>query len=589
MNNKEQTGGNPWVPFIGAFALVLAVTMAFWFSQIRGQWAAAGDEFALFANSAHMFHPHPSYWFTRGYRDYLTVYPELTSARSNFIRPVANIKYYLESWVYGEHWSWYMITNFLIFATLVATVVYLGAKHLRIRSWQLWVVGVLAFLSPAFEIYSHRLPNACLDLLGATFVAAGLCFLLDYRFLLAFLCFSMGVFTKETTHFAPFAASLSLLLFGARPFTTRVKAYIALFPLPVLALYVLRRIDFGKSGQSGVYVFQGIQSKWALMKMFLQGFRNWPFRIYAGTILLPQSGPSIHRAHLVLALFSCLFWILILRALFSTFRDFRRSEYDAPETGVAFGSFASGVTALLFLLGSLALPCLLNLTPRFGGLTFPFIGLFGIWYINHTSSRPLRVLWGMCLITLFVASLQARLDVFTELDETHHQWALDRSYLATARSAPAGTLLLVDDMSGFDAGTEWFRIFSRYPGTMIRVDSLAVVRTENCTLKNSTIIRENSTTVRIDFPTGRVCHIAVLSAIDKLPPEIWHRDLGGLSFEYLSDSQGIRSVIVRSHTTTPVWIMQSDSANKVYHIVQSPAFAREAPKIDQVQRTDEPR
>ena len=119
-------------PGILVALLFLVAQVTYWAVQIRPAYFPAGDEFALLVSSTRFFHPHPGDWFRHGFSGYFCPYPDLSLPYSNFLRPMANFTYYLQSFVFGRHWGDYLLGTYVIEAAAVITVWYLARMCLRL-------------------------------------------------------------------------------------------------------------------------------------------------------------------------------------------------------------------------------------------------------------------------------------------------------------------------------------------------------------------------------------------------------------------------------------------------------------------------
>jgi hypothetical protein len=567
MNSKAVSGQrNPVALALGAFLISFGAMFAYWWVEVRKFWAPDGDEFALITNSARMFHPHPLEWFTQGYRDYLTVYPELTMPRSNFLRPVANLKYYLESIVFGTHWSSYLVTNYLFLALLTALTVYIGARYLKLSKWLLILLGVLTFLTPGQDFYAQFYPNSCLDMIAATFVAAALILLFEFQLPAALITLVAAILTKETAHFAPFAASLYLLLFAVRPLTTKIKVYIALFPVPVVALYLWRSIVFSRS-VGGVYILEG-SSRFGLIKRVGIGFMQWPFHLYMyDTFGFDYSTWSHRLIRHILMVVCVVFWVVLCRQLWDLVRQVR----ERRETGnLPISPARAAATILIFLAGALVLPAAFNLTARFGAIAFPLLILFGLYTIATSTSKWLSRLWILFLAVLCLSSIQDRLYLFGRTSWMQMNWHISTSYVDTAAHSPAGVLFIVDDTTGHDASGKWLRIFSGHHGPIVRINSIVYnVVPQQCQQASSVLTRQSESSFTVAFHSV-TCGAAILPAINILPPAQWHTTVDGEELNYDFDwKHQLVSVTVHAAPGHPFSIMQFDPATTEYRMVDT--------------------
>jgi len=534
-----------------------SVMFVFWWTQIRRFWAPGIDEFPLIVNSTVMYHPHPLRWLTEGYGKYFIVYPELMYGKTNFLRPVSNLFYFLCSLVLRDHYTYYLLCDYFLFALLAAGLVWVAVQYFEFSNLQAAVLALFAFFSPATDGLAHFYPDGCLDMIGAMFLIWTLKFFLDGKLRWAFVLVTFAVFIKETTHFAPFAISVCLFLFSARPLTARIKAAICLFPLPVVALYTLRKLDF-KSGT--VYATGGFSVR-AIPKSML----HWPLHIFV------DEGRALPPGHLIRlerdALFVCcaLFWVLLVWVcgpyLLKVYRD-RQQSVAEP---VATRDVALATTAM-FLAGTLALPALLQLPARFGALVFPLLALLGIYFVNHSSEMWRRLAWVVCLLALVVTSAQARYEVVAPKNSMKPAFDTEWSYLKTIQSAPPGVLLSVDDMNG-GATERWVPLFTRYQGDFVPINTMRQME-RNC-WEPSAVSRESATVIRIDF-TKYGCEWTYLVAINKTLPRVWTTRTGNVETTYTSDEHAqILFARVTVPEGVPVSVIQSNALTNRYRLIRA--------------------
>jgi hypothetical protein len=530
----------------------------FWWTEIRQFWVPSVDEFPLIVNSAVMYHPHPLTWFTRGYSDYFIVYPQLTDGQTNFLRPVGNLFYFLNSLILGQHWSCYLLSSYFIFAALAAGIVWIAVRDFKFSHAQAALLGLLVFLSPAQDGFTHFYPDACLDLLAAALLVWALKALLNQKLMVSFLLVSVAVFTKETAHFAPFAISLCLYLFSPRPLSAKVKAYICLFPIPVFLLYGLRRLDFHSSG--GVYATVGLS-----IQKIVKSIPRWPFHIFRYDGAPYPPGHLITFEKIGLAACSGIFWVLLLSSVIISIRRARRNGSDAWDH--AGTKDIAVATTLIFLVGSLGLPTLLNLPARFGALVFPLVALLGIFFCGSlAASKWQRAAWGIAVVVLITISIQSRMAVYASAAPLRYRWEGDRSYIETVRTAPPGILLIVDDISGA-AGVRWLQTFTHFGGEVIPINVTRQLR--GYCWQPSTMKFESATQLQIDFPYASDCEEAALAAINKPLPKVWTTKTGEVQITYVSDGKSqLRSARLTLPKGVPVSIMQSDPVTNRYNIVE---------------------
>jgi hypothetical protein len=529
-----------------AFAMSLGTLLLFWFAQVRGRFVPAGHELPLIVNSTVMYHPHPLSWFTEGYSKYFIVYPALGSSGTNFIRPVANALYFLDSLLFGRHWSDYLLSSYVIFAAMVAGFVWLGTKHLGFNSFQAAALGILAFLSPAFDLTTIYQPNMVLDILGATLVIWSFACFFSQRYFPALLLMAVANFTKETTHFAPFVLVLCLALFSQRPYSRKLRAYMVLFPLPVIAVYVLRRLDF--KGNGGVYA---IGSKVPLSLRAARIFR-WPFHMFRFDYGTYPATRAIHLERLLWAGCSILFWAVLAITLVRTFNRFRNFFPQGKPTDqlrwLPRDTFAAA--CLLTLIGALVLPSLLNLEVRFAALVFPMIAMLGIYFIAVSTSRAWQGIWIFLLAALTVSSLQTRIYAYSMAPAFHQSWSQASHYMHAVQKASPGILLIVDDSSS----PETVRFLPDYLHFQGEIVPISMSVSGSCW--QSSRLTSEPDGLLIDFPTTPGCNVSRL-AVYGVTPTIWETHQGPVDITYTATAKGVlQQARVKYPAGSTVSIMQ---------------------------------
>ena len=236
---------------IGGF---LALTV-FWAFCIRPIYYPSGDEIALLVASTKMFHPSIAAWFFDGFGRFFLAYPGLSRPSTDFIRPVANATYYLNSLVFGSHYAYYLLCNYAVQAGLVF-VATLVAQNVFSLSRRLCTLGaVMVLLSPAVGWQAIYYPSFIFDLMAALFVLLAFYALWKERYVSAWVLLTLAVFTKETALFAPAAVALAVWLPAQKYLSTlRRVAYSALWMMPLLVWVVVRHLAF--HGNSGIYVLR---------------------------------------------------------------------------------------------------------------------------------------------------------------------------------------------------------------------------------------------------------------------------------------------------------------------------------------------
>jgi hypothetical protein len=441
------------VPF---FALTL-----FWACFIRANYFPSRDEFSLLVASTKMFHPAISSWFLEGYSRYFISYPGLSHPATDFIRPGANLAYYLNSVVFGARWSWYLLLTYAIQAGIVCLCAKLAIEALKVPAKLALAMGFAVFLSPSFGWEQVFIPSFTIDLLGAFFVVFALHELWRKRYVSAWLLLAAAVFTKETTLFAPCMAALAVWLPSRKTGSIGRRLVLSLVWLaPILGWALLRRLAF--HGDAGIYVLQNMALSGKIANV-LHGFLAWPF----GTRNAQQSV----QLRLLYFPLNGTFWVT---CLWSVLRILKRKAAAAREQD-------SPLSALvLFCVGAFAMPVLLNLPQRFGASVYPLFFLLLATLISSADDRFVRNWAAACLaVAACVSIYQKAVDPLT-LRESRAEWALSSNYIQAIHDSKAPYLLMVDDASGGFAAPDLVARFADFHGVLMRSNNIEGLSLHQC-------------------------------------------------------------------------------------------------------------
>jgi hypothetical protein len=500
---SKKTQRSPLIVGCLAFLFFFGVLALFWFLQVRKYYSPSGDEFSLFANSAKQFHPIFSEWFLQGFSRYFVPYPEWSIASTNFARPVVNAEYYLNSMLFGTHWGWYLLSNYLIQSLLVASVVHLALRHLGVSLLTAVGVGLLCFVSPAFDNGALYSTSFAFDLFAALLVIAGLNQLLSGRRVFAWIFFTLALFTKETAFFAPLAAAVVIhrtrMQRGLRRFLVP-----ACFLVPYAAWGTLRMIAF--RGVHGIYALPA-DSPGTYPLQVMKEFLRWPipfettFRTTGGT-------RSISFSMGVFAVMNLCFWIAALYLLSCPLRTrMRRARTLTPAAHASV--YANPPVSrtlqvmLIFCTGSIVILLLIpNLQPRFGATFVPLFALMLVTFLEEKNRISLRAVACMLLIVPPIINTTDRmLHLSGDLTRMRSRWAMAADYVRKISRATSSTIYVVDDVSGGFSSTDSVRKFTGYQGNLVRVNDL--ISAENCVVEPKLNIQK----ISLD-------HIRVFSEID---------------------------------------------------------------------------
>jgi hypothetical protein len=489
-NQGEKTTWSPLIVCGTAFLFSFGILALFWYLQVRPYYSPYNDEFSLFVHSTRPFHPVFSEWFLQGFSQYFLPYPEWSTPSTNFLRPVANAEYYLSSLVFGTHWNWYLLSTYCIQSALVAAMVHLSLRHLRLPISAALGIGFLCFVSPAFDYGAIYSTSFAFDLLAALLVLAGLDQLLSRRILLAWIFFSLAVFTKETAFFAPLAAAIVTHRMSKLPAIRRLVAP-ACFLLPYAAWAGLRQIAFHGPRAGGVYAVS-IDRPAIYLPRVLKQFLRWPipFDVPYRTASAPVSASALLY---VFAFMNLCFWMGVVYLSFRLLHA--RIHHKTPlmrDADLRVTRSASPImwVMILFCSGSVAILLLIpNLQPRFGATLVPLFVLTLVTFMRASTSGPLRAL--ACILLIIPPMIQVTeraLHFSDDLAFAHLQWRMAADYLQKLSSATASTVYVVDDVSGSFSSPESVSKFAGYRGQLVRVNDITFQ--QNCAIHTKVDIQK---------------------------------------------------------------------------------------------------
>lgn len=245
----------------------------------------SGDDFALVYHSAYFSKTTFFDWFTFGFRDYFINYDGYTPYFTNFIRPLTNLTFYIESLITPIIGACaYMITNLVGYSLLIwpLSKIY---RFFKIDDPLLKTVGI--FIS----LYSLSFVNALTSPAFRTNLLMVLMTLLSFSFMIKgkriFLCFVFSIlafFSHEVGLVTPFLLFLFYLFFKypeEKDSKTLIK--VGLYALIVYLLYFLTKLFIFQKiedGGAGIYVFNQLDNQISfipkIVGRFLRGLKN-PF------------------------------------------------------------------------------------------------------------------------------------------------------------------------------------------------------------------------------------------------------------------------------------------------------------------------
>jgi hypothetical protein len=478
-----------WKHSIAAGLVVFAVVLAYWWVAIRPFYYPVYDDFALLVKSTKMFHPKPLEWFTQGFHDYLTPNPGMSLSATDFLRPVVNLCYYINSVLFGGHWANYLLLAYAVFAYLVGLTVYLAHTAMRMSPGFALLAGALSAISPA--VFLHIAPSPCFvpDALGAALLLTGFVFCFRGKYAIATLLFLVAVFTKETAFYAPLAAAAVLFANPPAEMTAQRKWHsIALLLTPSIVYVVLYKAAFRNSAH--VYVVKGYDS---LLLNLAVGPLKWP--VHAFLTDHPGQWTRTELADIWSGAALCmLFWLTVAYGLMRW--------WDQRKTPTGVLADRTLMTFFFLWIASLAMPALLSLEPRFGvsANIFLVLVLLRLWML--TRSRTVKTLCIVWLGFYAIAGVQGDVDlVKTVIPEDRMYWTLSSDFMQKLGQDPTATVFLVDDLSGGNVNPELLAAFAGHPGRLVNVNTLFFhLRDRTCATNVTQLSFEDPNTIHATFP-----------------------------------------------------------------------------------------
>ena len=434
----------------------------YWQTHIRSFYYPSGDDFALLVHSTRIFHAHPTEWFLRGFAGYFRPYPDIAVPYSEFLRPLDNSVYYLNSVLFGRSWSGYLLANYLIAAAVTSVAFVFAWSLLRLPVALAALVTLATIASPAYTYHLLYRPSFAFDYLGALWVLLCALCLVRGRLAIAWLFCLLAVLSKETAYYSAVAACVSLLACSPCRITRRRWLQSGAFLVPLLFVFLLRRWDF--KAVTGVYVLTGFSPK-ELLRNVVLGFTQWPYMLPGEQHIFER---SLHNGASLLL--STLLWILLGAIVVSLCRQRR-----GLRRGDAFELYSIRATLLVFLAGSLCLPMALGLVQRFGASTYPLLFLNLAALGVSCASRPWARWAAVTVLALITAGNGAALaGTFSgqTLQSQGLQWRLSRSLVQQLSEDRHAVQFLLGDRSESFASPATVQTFAGSNGQIIPISSV---------------------------------------------------------------------------------------------------------------------
>jgi hypothetical protein len=522
-----------WSAF--ASLVTFALFTLFWTIEINPYYFPYGDSFALFVNSAPRFHPLYSSWFLHGFQTYFGAYPDMSVHASNFIRPVVNGTFFLGWYVYGSHWSRYLLTTYGVIGLLAGTTCFI-ARHLLKLSIRITSLAVLCvIIAPSVDSGAIFDPTFAFDLLGGLLVLLATAALIADALIPCWILLALAIFTKETTLFAPVLTAAILFVRNYNKPILKRLAISGGFLLPLAIWMGLRWYDF--RGEKGVYVLMGSGSHGPIHVMLVHlliGLTIWPIAAVVYWSSIPLTLRLLEKVSLVINL---IFWAGVATAMFRKLLK-RTAPHRDLAAQLRTGDERYAVAILtLFCASSLLLPLLLNVPRRFGGVFYPLFLLCLAYLTQHARNRGWRA---AAAATTVAVGITGAILIVADIQHTtpglRPAWALSHAYVSQLSTSTEPILFLVDDLSGGFSSDDYVKQFSGYSGQLIRVNDLqwnyscdvnSLVNVEPQTADNAIVtsnfpIRCGNHVFSSVFPP---LNPAIISFTRELPEATLHYDL----------------------------------------------------------------
>ena len=377
--------------------------------------------------------------------------------------------------MFGAHWNYYLLSNYFIQSSLVASVVYLSIRHVRVSKAAALGIGLLCFVSPAFDNGALYSTSFAFDILAAFVVITGLNLLLSGNLAFAWVFFATGLFIKETAFFAPLSAGVVLYAMTPRQGGRRLLVS-ASFLIPYAIWGLLHEIAFGGGG--GIYAVPTGGSGLYSVRV-LKEFLRWPvpFEVAFRSAAAPR---PISFSIAIFAAMNLCFWITAFHYSLGLLRNHlngcRRgtTSKGAKNAQGRQSRPDKGLAILVFCVGSIIILLLIpNLQPRFGAT---FLALFGplIFILLQRKKTFLAQAFAWTLLIVPpIFNITHRIAGFpVELSAMRSRWAMAADYASKISHASFSTVYVVDDLSGGFSSTDSIRKFVGYRGQLVRVNDL---------------------------------------------------------------------------------------------------------------------
>ena len=397
-------------------ALAAAVTLAFqvWVClPLIEHYVPTNDDIALVVASTEVEGwEDVARWITMGFRPYFLPYPEWNEFRTDFLRPLANVLYWLHHQAFDGDWATQLLVGYAAHAVVVGLTAYLALGVFGLRPPFALVAILIAALNPAYWHrtdspysipYLAQFPIYQTEIVCALLMLSAMIALIKERYPLFAVFGTLALLLKETA----LPLSTSALLVAALSRRGRPLKSLLWLAAP-LGMWLILRVMFFQGGRGIYAVIPTREFGWVLQP--LRNLLLWPTGLYWGPLpdtlqavrTLDLATLAMHGGQLAL---NAAWWALVVVAVAVAWRTRREWLASRPEAWVIALVFALGNLAfvimpqatsvrlgyLWFALGPAAIFVALSRWPRAGLGAAVALGL-GLavpqaWSITHSFSE----------------------------------------------------------------------------------------------------------------------------------------------------------------------------------------------------------
>jgi hypothetical protein len=333
-------------------------------------------------------------WFTRGHSDFFDTYPEWPQHDTAFSRPVFQFVIYLAHFAFGRNWASYLAINYIAIAGTAAVAFAIARAALGLGVLPSMLAAALTLLSSAVLEFSFGVLGAGSECLAAFLVGCGFLAVVSRRNALCALLLMLALLTKETAMWAPFAASLTVLLRrgGGRSSGRAIAA--ASMLSPIIVWLGMRMAFYG--GIGGTYATADYTPLTTFLELGLLKLRHFHHLFIAQIVAKSDwQSPVMDRTIRIGA--AVLFFLLLIHWALSVFRRARNelaSARDDSRWPVVDASMLVAIWALAALTFYFALAVS---SPRYAAAAVMFAWPSIVGEVVRGRSRGLRAALAGCL------------------------------------------------------------------------------------------------------------------------------------------------------------------------------------------------